>query len=280
MSSSSRPTTTKAWQYTTLHGQPLEKNLTLNPSVPVPPLGKNDSLIRVHAAALNPVDYKIPQIFWPLSHFLPSPATPGVDFAGELVETNDKTLESFVGKMVMGSAFPPPKLGACSEYMVIKGEGMIQPVPQNIDIASAASATLAINTAYQSLIRFVDTDRYNPSLAGRRILINGASGGVGVFGVQIAKALGAEKVTATCSTGNVSLVKELGADQIIDYKQNDMCAVLKDEVEGKMTEAGYDLVVDNVGEPDELYKASDAFLKDDGVFVQVAGGPSLKGLRQ
>ncbi|KAI1496978.1 hypothetical protein F5X99DRAFT_398378 [Biscogniauxia marginata] len=134
-------------------------------------------------------------------------------------------------------------------------------------------------TAYQSIAPYV-----RPG-AGDRVFINGGSGGTGTFGIQVAKALGCH-VTASCSGPNVALCRSLGADAVIDYTREDVCAVLASSSSSSSSDPGsgaraFRLVVDNVGvSPPDLYSAADRFLDpEEGRFVQVGGEPTLAGLR-
>ena len=108
--------------------------------------------------------------------------------------------------------------------------------------------------------------------SGDKVFINGGSGGTGVFGIQMAKALGCH-VTTSCSTPNVGFCKSLGADEVIDYKTTNIVDMLSSK--GQI----FNLVVDNVGTPDNLYKASSAYLTPSGKFVQIGVQNSLGGMK-
>ena len=115
------PATIKAWQYTSASPS-LDKTLKLVDSVPLSTLGANESLVKIEAASLNPVDYKLPEsVPFPVNKVFPSPATPGADFAGVLVSTNDPKLKQFEGQRVFGHNSPAPKKhGALGEYSIIQ----------------------------------------------------------------------------------------------------------------------------------------------------------------
>ena len=136
------------------------------------------------------------------------------------------------------------------------------PLPQGVKLDDAAGIGTAGLTAYQSIVPYVK--------AGQRVFINGGSGGTGVYGVQIAKVVGCYVVTS-CSTPNVALCKNLGADEVIDYKKSSVVAELK-----KM--AKFDLVVDNVCIPRELYWQAAHFTNPGANFVQVAGDASFESV--
>ena len=145
-------------------------------------------------------------------------------------------------------------------------------VPQLLCTTNKVSTGIAAKTAYQCIIPFLGSE---DAVRGTRIFVNGGSGGVGIFVIQIAKALGAIHVSASCSTGNVEIVQSLGVDNPIDYKKSDIGSSLKEEVGSDLEGKGYDLVVDCVGQPESLYKAADDFLKASGQFVQIGASPSL-----
>ncbi len=190
------------------------------------PVIKDDDVpVRVHAVALHPGDYfamrGVPYLVrmsagWPK----PKNYVPGYDVAGH-VEAVGKNVEQFQpGDEVFGAY-----KGTCAEY-VCAGENNFLPKPANLTFEQAAAVPTSALAALPGL------RKVQP---GQKVLINGASGGVGTFAVQIAKAFGAE-VTAVCSTRNVDMVRSIGADHVIDYTQEDF------------TQSGqrYDLILDQV----------------------------------
>jgi alkaline phosphatase D len=154
---------------------------------------------------------------------------------------------------------------------------MLARLPDRVGFAEAACVGTAAMTAHQALVPHV-----RPG-AGERMLINGASGGVGVFAVQMAKVLGC-RVTATCSAGaGVELVRALGADDVIDYRSENVVEALKARAaaDGQTKDQGreenmYSVVVDNAVSPLDLYKAANDYMLPSGAFVQVGGGPTLQ----
>jgi NADPH:quinone reductase-like Zn-dependent oxidoreductase len=169
-------------------------------------------LVRVHAASANPADWH----GMTGSPFLarttnglrkPKAGRLGIDFAGTVEAVGKKMAGFKEGDEVFGG-----RTGAFAEYVSVKNA--IAPKPPNITFEEAAAVPVAGVTALQGLR---DKGELQP---GQKVLINGASGGVGTFAVQIAKALGAE-VTGICSTRNVDMVRSLGADRVIDYTQED-----------------------------------------------------------
>jgi NADPH:quinone reductase-like Zn-dependent oxidoreductase len=189
----------------------------------------NEVLVRVRAASVNPVDGHTIRGGWlmrPMSGLRkPNNTRFGTDFAG-VVEAVGKSVTSFrPGDEVFGA-----KNGAVANYVCVKADRAIVMKPGNITFDQAGSVGVAGVTALQGLR---DKGRIQ---AGQKVLINGASGGVGTFAVQIAKAFGAE-VTAVCSTRNVDLVKSIGADHVIDYTKEDFTK----------TDQRYDMLYDLVG---------------------------------
>jgi NADPH:quinone reductase-like Zn-dependent oxidoreductase len=218
---------------------------------PVP--ADNEVLVRVHAAAVNPLDWHTvtgkPYIMR-ISSGLGAPEDPsmGVDFAGTVEAVGKRVTRFKPGDEVFGG-----RGGAFAEYVVIPEDRALTHKPPDLTFEQAAAIPVAAVTALQGLR---DQGRIR---AGQKVLINGASGGVGTFAVQIAKSYGAE-VTGVCSTRNLELVRSIGADYVIDYKQQDF------------TKAGerYDLILDNVGNHSPL--ALRRVLKPNGIVVTV-GAP-------
>jgi NADPH:quinone reductase-like Zn-dependent oxidoreductase len=204
------------------------ENLQLR-DIEKPTPADNEILVRVRAASVNPVDGHTIRGSWlmrPMSGLRkPKNIRFGTDFAGT-VETVGKNITSFKpGDEVFGA-----KNGAVSEYVCVKTERAVVMKPSKITFEQAGSVAVAGLTALQGL-----RDKGHIQ-SGQKVLINGASGGVGTFAVQIAKAFGAE-VTAVCSTRNVDLVKSIGADHVIDYTKEDFTK----------TDQRYDMLYDLVG---------------------------------
>ncbi len=176
----------------------------------LPKSGRSDVLIRVHAAGINPVDYKIRNgsLKWLTGSKFPKVL--GGDIAG-VVEQAEKNSVYKPGDRVF--AMLNFKGGGYAEFVAVK-ESWLCHIPDVISMEDAAATPLAALTALQGLRK---GGKIKP---GERVLINGASGGVGSFAVQIAKAMGAH-VTAVCSNQNIEFVQELGADEVIDYTTED-----------------------------------------------------------
>jgi NADPH:quinone reductase-like Zn-dependent oxidoreductase len=195
---------------------------------PVP--ADDEVLVRVRAASVNPADwYGVTGRPWvarptmglrkPKSNLL------GVDFAGTVEAVGKDVTQFRLGDEVFGG-----RDGAFAEYVCVREERAVVPKPANVTFEQAAAVPVAALTALQGLR---DKGQIQP---GQKVLINGASGGVGTFAVQIAKALGAE-VTGVCSTRNVDLVRSLGADHVIDYTREDFTR----------SDRRYDLMLDVAG---------------------------------
>jgi len=196
-----------------------------------PEVGPGDVLVRVHAAALNPYDWhmlrgdpRIARLMGPMGRTKPTVRVAGVDAAGRVEAVGADVTELKTGDEVLGF-FP----GAFAEYARAKVD-MVVPKPARLTFEQAAAVPMAAMTALEGL-RDVGQVR-----AGQRVLVNGAAGGVGTNAVQIAAVLGAE-VTGVCSTGNLELVRSLGAAHVIDYTTEDF-------TDGRER---YDVILDNVG---------------------------------
>jgi len=217
---------------------------------PVPGAGQVG--VRVRAASLNPYDWHLlrgsPLIARPgLGGRRPASPIAGLDAAGVVERLGPGVTGIAEGEEVFG--FVP---GAFAEYGV--GQlAKLAPKPPSLDFAEAAALPIAATTALRGLR---DVARLR---AGQRVLIHGASGGVGHYAVQIAAALGAE-VTGVCSAANAELVRELGATNVIDYRSTDFTAAAE----------RYDVILDNGGtrKPGELRRA----LTPDGMLVMNNGG--------
>ncbi len=196
-----------------------------------PEPGPDDVLVRVAAAGLNPYDWHmlrgdplVARLMGGMGLRRPAARVAGVDAAGEVTAVGANVSQLRPGDAVLGFC-----AGALAEYARAKADRVV-PKPARLSFEQAAAVPMAALTALQGL-RDIAGVR-----AGHRVLINGAAGGVGTCGVQIATALGAE-VTAVCSSGNVELVRSIGAIRVIDYTAEDF------------TRGGaqYDVILDNVG---------------------------------
>ncbi|KAF2123879.1 GroES-like protein [Dothidotthia symphoricarpi CBS 119687] len=254
--------TMKAWQYASVSGG-LEKNLQIKTDVPQPTIGDDEILVEVHSMALNPVDYKATEAGLPLT-LMGSTLIPGADFSGEVFKIG-RNVDSFqIGERVFGAKVGALAKGSLAQYISV-GKEMLAKLPEGVSMDDAAAIGIVGLTEYQSIAPNVQ--------AGDKVFINGGSGGTGIHGIQIAKALGCH-VTTTCSTPNVDLCKSVGADEVIDYKSTDIVTALSER--GQI----FKLVLDNVGTPADLYKKSASFLIPSGKFVQVGAGTNLGTMGQ
>ena len=221
---------------------------------PVP--NDNQILVRVRAVSLRFYDGGmlrggIGRLVFGLRK--PRNTIPGSDFAGTVEAIGKDVTEFKPNDEVFGV-----RAGCLAEYICVRPNGAIAPKPRNVNFEQAAS----IPTALVALQGLRDTARVK---AGQKVLINGASGGVGTFAVQIAKAFGAE-VTGVCSTGNVDLVKSLGADRVIDYTKEDFT----------QSDARYDVIYDLVS--NRSFAERRRVLKSGGICVLAGVGGS--GIRK
>ena len=177
---------------------------------PVP--NDNQILVKVRAVAVNPLDLTItgPLALRPISGLRkPKETRVGVDYSGTIEAVGKNVTNLKTGDEVFGG-----KTGAFAEYICVLADRAVAPKPNNVTFEEAAAVPVAAITALQGL-----RDKGHIQ-AGQKVLVNGASGGVGTFAAQIAKAFGAE-VTGVCSTRNVDLVRSIGADHVIDYTKED-----------------------------------------------------------
>eukprot|EP01053_Blabericola_migrator_P010766 Blabericola_migrator_1__10765@NODE_617_length_7255_cov_83_500696_g450_i0_p4_GENE_NODE_617_length_7255_cov_83_500696_g450_i0NODE_617_length_7255_cov_83_500696_g450_i0_p4_ORF_typecomplete_len337_score79_24ADH_zinc_N_2/PF13602_6/1_7e21ADH_zinc_N/PF00107_26/2_5e15ADH_zinc_N/PF00107_26/1_8e03ADH_N/PF08240_12/4_3e08ADH_N/PF08240_12/46ADH_N_2/PF16884_5/0_0066DUF2855/PF11017_8/2DUF2855/PF11017_8/2e02_NODE_617_length_7255_cov_83_500696_g450_i031484158 len=251
----------RAWLYSDA-SKGLENGIKLYDNLEMPQLATGDILVKVKAMSLNPVDIKIPETGWATRLIRTVPAAPGLDFAGVVEESRHDAFRA--GERVFGWVkINFMKYGSLSEY-IVTCHSRCASLPDKMSFEDGAALGGAGVTALQAIKPYVTV--------GDRVFVNGGSGGTGIFSIQIAKVLGCH-VTASCSTPNVDFCRELGADEVLDYKTQDICAELKSK--GQV----FKLVVDNVGNsPADLYTAANYFLMPDGVFVQVGQAFDMIGL--
>ena len=221
--------------------------------VDTPVMTDDDVLVRVRAASVNPYDWHVvtgvPYIARlvtglrrPKSHLL------GADFAGIVEAAGSNVRHLRPGDEVFGAG-----TGSFAEQLCVRADRAVAPKPENLTFAQAAAVPLAAITALQAL------RNKGRIQAGQKVLINGASGGVGTFAVQLAKAFGAE-VTAVCSTRNVDAIRSIGADHVIDYTQEDFTR----------TGRRHDLMLDIAG--NRSWSECKRVLADGATLV-IVGGP-------
>jgi NADPH:quinone reductase-like Zn-dependent oxidoreductase len=213
----------------------------------------DEILVRVRAAAVNPLDWHTmrgtPYIMRIGSGLRkPKVTRLGVDYSGTVEAVGRNVTQFKPGDDVFGG-----RTGALAEYVSARADRAVVLKPSNLTFEQAASVPVAAITALQGLR---DKGKIQP---GQKVLINGASGGVGTFAVQIAKTFGAD-VTGVCSTRNVEMVRSLGADQVIDYTREDYTR----------SDQRYDVILDNVG--NRALLDNRRILNPDGKYVLIGGG--------
>jgi NADPH:quinone reductase-like Zn-dependent oxidoreductase len=215
-----------------------------------PALKPDELLVQVHAAGLNPIDNVIPTgIFKPVLRFQ-LPATLGSDLAGVVTEVGSRVTRFKPGDAVFASIFDLGT-GSIAEFAVVP-ESAAALKPANLDFVQAASIPMVGLTSWQALKQRAKLR------AGQKVFIPAGSGGIGTFAIQLAKHLGAKAGTTT-STGNVELVRSLGADEVVDYK--------KEEFEGVLR--GYDAVLGTVR--GDAIEKSIGILKPGSTIVSLIG---------
>jgi NADPH:quinone reductase-like Zn-dependent oxidoreductase len=240
---------------TTQYGPPADV-LQLR-EVPTPKPTETEVLIKLYASSVNPLDgftIRGPLFFFPkLGRLLkPTHKIAGADFSGR-IESIGRDIRRFLpGDEVFGASFRGKGLGGFAEYACAR-EDSLAPKPSNLSFEEAAAVPVAAITALQGLR---DQGQIQP---GQKVLIDGASGGVGTFAVQIAKSFGAE-VTAVCSPRNVDRARAIGADHVIDYTREDFT----------LSGLRYDLIL-GANAHHSIFDYRRA-LNKDGIFVMVGGG--------
>ena len=253
------PSEMKAWVYGEYGGVDV---LKLDSNVAVPDVKEDQVLIKVVAAALNPVDAKRRQGKFKATDS-PLPTVPGYDVAGVVVKVGSQVKDFKVGDEVYGDVNEkalegPKQFGSLAEYTAVE-EKLLASKPKNLDFAQAAALPLAIETAYEGLER----TGFSP---GKSILVLNGSGGVGSLVIQLAKQVfGASRVAATSSTRNLDLLKSLGADLAIDYTKENF-----EDLPEK-----FDVVYDAIGQCDRAVKA----VKEGGSVVALTGAVTPPGFR-
>jgi NADPH:quinone reductase-like Zn-dependent oxidoreductase len=196
--------------------------------IPAPTPGPDEVVIAVHATSVNPVDWLVRDGGAKSFVKVKFPVILGCDLAGEIAAVGSNMTRLAVGDAVF--AMMPHDWGAHAEQVALAAS-LVVPKPAKLSMIEAASLPTVAMTALNGL-------RTKGGLAaGEHVLINGGSSSVGMYAIQIAKALGAGKVTAVCSASSAELVRQLGADEVIDYKTTDFTA----------QDAAYDLIFDCIG---------------------------------
>ncbi|MDB5163628.1 MAG: hypothetical protein JWS12_245 [Candidatus Saccharibacteria bacterium] len=221
---------------------------------PKPKAAAGQVLVAVHAAAVNPFDWKVregqAQAYVPLKF----PATLGSDFAGVIEELGEGVNGLSVGMEVYGQANALGGEGSFAEFVPVKAES-VAPKPKKLDFVTAAALPLAGVSTYQALVEEANLQ------AGQKVLIHGGAGGIGSYAIQLAKHLKAY-VATTAAADDADFVKNLGADEVIDYTSQDFSTLLQD----------YDVVYDTVG--GDTYTKSYQVLKPGGILISMTEQPN------
>ncbi|GAB1531440.1 MULTISPECIES: NADP-dependent oxidoreductase [Brevibacillus] len=220
---------------------------------PMPTIGEHDVLVEIHAASLNPIDFKIKEGKMKFLLNYRFPLILGNDFSGVVVKVGDRVNTFKPGDEVYGRP-RKNRIGTLAEFIAVH-EDDIWLKPQGLTFEEAASIPLIGLTTYQAFVDILNLQK------GQKILIHAGSGGVGTFAIQLAKLMGAF-VATTASEKGYELVKSLGADLIINYK--------KENFEEMLT--GYDAVFDTLG--GEALEKSFRILKPGGQIVSISGMPN------
>ncbi|UNP79919.1 NADP-dependent oxidoreductase [Bacillus mycoides] len=223
--------------------------------MPTPEINQYDVLAEIHAASINPIDFKIRDGKVKLLLKYKMPLILGNDFSGVIIKVGTKVTQFKVGDEIYARP-RKDKIGTFAEYIAIH-EDDIALKPKNLTFEEAASIPLVGLTSYQALHDIMQLQK------GQKILIHAGSGGVGTFAIQLAKIMGAT-VATTASEAGENLVKSLGADEIINYKKEKFEDILKN----------YDAVFDTLGGT-TLEKSFD-IIKSEGNIVSVSGMPNAR----
>lgn len=221
--------------------------------VPEPALRDDDVLVKVHAASVNPLDAKIKSGEFKLILPYRLPLVLGNDMSGTVVRVGARVRQFKPGDEVYARP-DDDRIGTFAELVAIKASSLARK-PTNVGMVEAASLPLVALTAWQALVETAKLKK------GQKVLIHAGSGGVGTLAIQLAKYLGAFVATTT-SAANRSWVQALGADVVIDYRQQDFSTVLRD----------YDVVLNSLGN-DVLYKSL-KILKPGGHLISLSGPPT------
>ncbi|NTA40309.1 NADP-dependent oxidoreductase [Agrobacterium salinitolerans] len=228
-----------------------EQNPVLQ-DVAVPEPTDGEVLVRIAAAALNPLDVKLQRgqvhAYFPLTF----PSAMGTDLAGTIEKTGSLASRWRMGDRVM-ARLDPTKGGAFAEYAIVPEDQLVIG-PKDLHFSNAAALPTAAGTAWQALVETADLQ------AGQSVLVHAGTGGVGSFAIQFARGLGA-RIIATASGDGVEMARELGADQVIDYRTEDFATKVSD----------IDVVLDTIG--GETQQRSFDVLRSGGKLVSTVAPP-------
>ena len=220
--------------------------------VTLPELGEHQVLVKVKATSVNPIDWKLREGY--LAQMMPwdFPIILGWDVAGEIVEVGPAVTDWQVGQAVFARP-ETTRFGTYADYTIVD-EHLLAHKPESASFEEVAAVPLAGLTAYQALFT------HGKLKAGEKVLIHAGAGGVGIYAIQLAKNAGATVIT-TASQKNHALLKELGADQVIDYHTTDFSKVLEN----------VDLVFDTMG--GDVQRNSFKVLNENGRLISIVSQP-------
>lgn len=223
--------------------------------VTLPKLGEHQVVVKVNATSVNPIDWKLREGY--LAQMLPweFPIILGWDVAGEIVERGSAVTDWQIGQAVFARP-ETTRFGTYADYTIVD-DHLLASKPEAVSFEDAAAVPLAGLTAYQALFT------HGKLRAGEKVLIHAGAGGVGMYAIQLAKNAGATVIT-TASEKNHALLKELGADQVIDYHTTDFSEVL----------TAIDLVFDTMG--GEIQTDSFKVLNESGRLISIVSQPDEK----
>lgn len=220
--------------------------------IPVPEIGSDEVLVRVGAASMNPMDNKLQMGVLHDAFPIEFPYTMGTDLAGTVERVGPDVVGWSEGDRVLART-DPTSGGALAELAVLPASYLVR-VPESMSIEKAAAIPTTAATAYQALFEMADLE------SGQTVLVHAGTGGVGSIAIQFAKAAGA-RVIATASGDGVEITRRLGADEVIDYRQEDFTEKV----------SGVDLVLDTVG--GETQRRSFGVLRPGGLLLGIAVPP-------
>ena len=226
----------------------------INKNAPEPMIAAGKVVVEMYAAGVNPVDWKIREGYLQQMAPLQFPATLGGDFSGVVKQVGEGVFDFKEGDEVYGQASVLGGGSGSFAEFALASIKTIASKPKRVNYVEAAALPLAGVSAWQGLVEHMKLAR------GQKILIHGGAGGIGTFAIQIAKYLGAH-VATTASADDASYIKELGADEVVDYKTQRFEDLLRD----------YDAVFDTVG--GDTYERSFKVLAKGGVLVSMIEQP-------
>lgn len=222
-------------------------------NIPTPEIGAGAVLVRVTAAALNPLDVKLQKGFMHDFFPLEFPYTLGTDLSGTIEQIGSDVTGWAAGDQVVART-DPTSGGACAEFAVVPSSYLVRS-PEKVPIEEAAGLGTAAGTAWQALFEVADLK------SGQTVLIHAGAGGVGSFAIQFARAAGA-RVIATASGDGLDIARRLGADQVIDYRNEDFAAKVSD----------VDVVLDTIG--GDTQQRSFSVLRAGGALLATSEPPA------